>query len=318
MKRSVEGVWSKPFILSALSKERDSIERCQTEVEVFRLCSKKPPPISNYLRANKEEILPGTILDFLERRYREAGWSSSEAEIERKEKPLLEPVLDLPSYEYHYFYTVLGISTEKIEPFFHSIDPSFDLSLFLLGLCQEAGKKMSNCFPSLANEISNSEKRREYQENKKRRTHSEQRPKRSRESKYFRILPLSSLALVLSRLPDFYLELNVVATQCELLEKTVWVSLDLPEYDDYVKTQLSLMKHNRHFIHYRNQTLRDSQFDSSLYKYEMDLKKAESIQKELIDWEYFISEKKNDQLIEKEFKKIQRKTEDAKNNGSKW
>lgn len=295
------------YKLFALS-ENDNLLSTEARVEAFRFVVEKPPPISKYLEENHSPE-NGTIHAFLLSVYQSAGWSPPTTRKVVEEVDSLEPVLKIPSIEFCLFYTVIGISTDLLDRFFRTCCPDFSTVLLLLELCRDSGESIENCFPSLRFEISNREKQIERsiqrrigppQAEKRKRTREErqrenrekrQKKKESLDRKFGRIIPIFSLPLVLSRLPDFYQEVNITLTQCELLERMVWSWLEVRR-DKYVLEQLNLMKHNRRFLHFQQQSTHQSFYVGDVREYTLKMKEAELLFIKLYEMEKREKEKK--------------------------
>lgn len=271
------------------------------DVEIFRLVSPEALPISKFLEKSGKHAVPGTILHYLCSLYQNAGWEkpTTKKTLGPCNEVVLEPLLELPSIEYHLFYTVLGLSSVQIESFFKECKKDFNLSLILLDLCRDFGKDIGKCFPSLCFEVSNREKQIERSESR-----TKVRESLQQEEMDGRIIPVCSLPLVLSRLPDFYQEVNITLAQCELLERTIWSTLEVRKFDKFVKKQLEQMKHNRRFLNFQNQVVRQSRFDPQVDRYEFLLKEAELFFTHLYEADFRERNGKMDRKMERGVKKI--------------
>lgn len=274
--------------------ESSELMSMDAPVELFRVVTEKPPPISVYLQRNHSPEI-GTVHASLLSIYQSAGWSTeSDSCLVEKEPDSLEPILKIPSIEFALFYTVIGVSTDLLERFFRRACSKFSLTLLLLEMSRDFGLSVEKCFPSLRFEVSNREKQIERSRQKR------QKEKDEMEKKFARIIPIFSLPLVLSRLPEFYQGVNITLSQCELLEKMIWSSLEVRR-DNNVKEQLSLMKHNRRFLHFQQQTQYQSLHDKRVDQYELEMKETE-----LLFIQLYESERRSGEIKESKRQKNKR------------
>lgn len=125
------------------------------------------------------------------------------------------------------------------------------------------------------------------------------------EKEYDRIIPISILPIFLSHLPGFYQTVNMTLSLCEELEIMIWKEIQFTNYDDYVRDQMRVFKHNRKVIAFQYQTIQFDRPNKELDQYELILKENELFQFRLLQSEYDEMEKKCNQLLDSRIKKLE-------------
>lgn len=304
------------------SHHHPSIESISLEVKVYRLQNKHLDTITEHLEKNPYPP-KGSVLEMMMDQYHRAGWTNST--LTMKKKKTLESAsigfsLEQPSMSFLYYYTLLGISMDPLEALIQEHYPEFSLTQFLIDLSKQYNIAIDSLFPSHRHEISNrlspevirhtndnnnkKKKKRRVDENdeeveeegmvdlieeiiERKRENESRRERKERHQKriFGRILPISILPMFLSRLPDFYQEVNISLSLCEQVETLLWNSMVLHKYDSYVADQVRLLRQNRKFLAMEYQSFRFIK-DQQTENYEIILLENEILQRQLCDEEY--------------------------------
>lgn len=219
--------------------------RRDVRIRIFSRYQEQPRPTSELLQARGVAVTPGSSLDVFRDIYRMHGWRASRLSAVPSVSPQ-DPTLIPPHLQYCTHYELLGVSVRKMEALVQEFVAGFSLQSIMLRLCEEfdGTASLEAAFP-FARQVRDALEHK--MRNRKKKT---TKPPPEIE----RVIPIATLPLLLSLLPDCYQRASNTLQECERLRVMIVDAIPLEQRSHtQLQRQLQLMDTNRHHVAFLQQ-----------------------------------------------------------------
>lgn len=204
-------------------------------VTLFQVYRKHVRPLSELLLEQSGTIDPESSLGAIERMYARQGWNAPERRPQLRQcAHEYRPSLVAPHLPYSTHYEMMGVSVTALEALVSEFVPHFSLQSIQVTLCEEIDSTPPElAFPvAMDSGISVVDDKRDNENDG------------GGDSQYIHIVPVFTLPLILSMLPDCYQRATNTLMECERLRGALLYEASHIQ----LRRQLQLMDANRHYL----------------------------------------------------------------------